>query len=118
MDRMNFIAALPEILLLVAACMVLLADVLRGEDERLRIDRLALGALLFPAVATVWQIGQPAQHAFGGMYVADTLGHVLKLAAYGAVAPRSSTPVAMRPTAGCTAASCTRWRCSPCSGRW
>jgi NADH-quinone oxidoreductase subunit N len=86
MDRMNFIAALPEILLLVAACMVLLADVLRGEDERLRIDRLALGALLFPAVATVWQLGQPAQHAFGGMYVADTLGHVLKLAAYGAVA--------------------------------
>jgi NADH-quinone oxidoreductase subunit N len=86
MDKLNIIAALPEILLLAAASLVLLADVLRSEDERLQIDRLALGLLLLPAVATVWQLGQPAQYAFGGMYVADLMGHVLKLCAYLAVA--------------------------------
>ena len=81
MNDLNVLAALPEILLLVAACAVLLVDVLAGADRPLRIDRVALAVLLLPAAATVWQIGQPAQFAFGGAYVADALGHVLKLAA-------------------------------------
>jgi NADH-quinone oxidoreductase subunit N len=86
MDSLNIPAALPEILLLVAACGVLLIDAFRGDSQRLSVDRLALLALLFPAAATVWQLGQPVQHAFNGMYVADGLGHVLKLASYLAVA--------------------------------
>ncbi|MFM1987727.1 MAG: NADH-quinone oxidoreductase subunit [Pseudomonadota bacterium] len=88
MDKLNLTAALPEILLLVAACGVLLVDVLGkpAEGEESRIDRLAIALLLLPAAATVWQIGQPAQMAFGGMYVADGLGHVLKLVSYLAVA--------------------------------
>jgi NADH-quinone oxidoreductase subunit N len=86
MDQpLNMVAALPEILLLVAASMVLLVDVYRREGSALRIDRLATGVLLLPLAATVWQLGQPADLAFNGMYVADSLGHVLKLAAYLAI---------------------------------
>ena len=86
MDKLNITAALPEILLLIAACAVLLADAFRQGEAPNRIDRLALVALLFPAGATIWQLGQPAQYAFNGMYVADALGHVLKLTSYLAVA--------------------------------
>lgn len=86
MDKLNITAALPEILLLIAACAVLLADAFRRGEEPNRIDRLALVALLFPAGATIWQLGQPVQYAFNGMYVADALGHVLKLTSYLAVA--------------------------------
>jgi NADH-quinone oxidoreductase subunit N len=88
MDKLNITAALPEILLLVAACVVLLVDVFHktADGAASRIDRLAIALLLLPAVATVWQIGEPAQSAFGGMYVADDLGHVLKLCSYLAIA--------------------------------
>lgn len=86
MDKLNITAALPEILLLIAACVVLLTDAFRRGEGPNRIDRLALVALLFPAGATIWQLGQPAQVAFNGMYLADALGHVLKLTSYLAVA--------------------------------
>ena len=86
MDNLNLTAALPEILLLVAACAVLLLDVIRGEKARPAVDRMALLALLVPFLATLWQLGEPAQDAFNGMYVADAVGHVLKLTAYVAVA--------------------------------
>lgn len=87
MDNLNIAAALPEILLLVAACAVLLADVIMGRNGgRSDVHGLSLIALLFPAAATLWQLGQPVQEAFGGMYVADGLGHVLKLVSYVAVA--------------------------------
>ena len=88
MDALNISAALPEILLLVAACLVLLVDVLRkpAEGQASRIDRFALAVLLLPAAALVLQFGNSAQSAFGGMYVADTLGLVLKLASLIAVA--------------------------------
>jgi NADH-quinone oxidoreductase subunit N len=87
MDNLNIAAALPEILLLVAACGVLLADVVMGRNGgRSDVHGLALAALALPAAATLWQLGQPVQEAFGGMYVADGLGHVLKLVSYVAVA--------------------------------
>jgi len=86
MDKLNITAALPEILLLIAACAVLLADAFRRGEGPNRIDQLALAGLLLPAGATLWQLGQPVQYAFNGMYVADTLGHVLKLSSYLAVA--------------------------------
>jgi NADH-quinone oxidoreductase subunit N len=86
MDTLNITAALPEILLLVAACAVLLLDVIRGERSSPSIDRLALLAVLVPFVATLWQLGEPTRYAFNGMYVADAVGDVLKLTAYIAVA--------------------------------
>jgi NADH-quinone oxidoreductase subunit N len=81
MDTLNIAAALPEILLLVAACGVLLADAIAKDGASDRIHRFALAAVLLPAGAVIAQIGEPAQTAFNGMYVADGLAHVLKLGA-------------------------------------
>ena len=86
MDKLNLLAALPEIALLVAACFVLMADVLTPETRRISIDRLALGALLFPLIATIWQIGGKTEYGFSNMYVADALSHLLKVCCYLAVA--------------------------------
>ncbi len=86
MQSLNVAAALPEIALLVAASIVLLADVLVGSQRRIDVDRLALGALLFPLIASVWQVGTEYETAFGGMYVADSLSHLLKFCSYAAVA--------------------------------
>ncbi|HWS74273.1 MAG TPA: NADH-quinone oxidoreductase subunit NuoN [Quisquiliibacterium sp.] len=87
MEKLNLLAALPEIVLLVAASLVLLADVL---SERLKqavgIDRLALLSLVVTFLVTFVQFGAPTQYAFGGMYVSDDLARVLKLCAFVAVA--------------------------------
>jgi len=86
MQALNLSAALPEILLLIAACGVLLVDVFRDEDSTLDISWVALLAIAVPALATLSQLGDPAQRAFNGHYVADSLGHLLKIAAYIATA--------------------------------
>ena len=86
MEKLNLLAALPEIVLLVAACVVLLADVL---SERIKqavgIDRLALLAVLVTFVVVFTQLGAPAQYAFNDMYVADGLALLMKLFACVAV---------------------------------
>jgi NADH-quinone oxidoreductase subunit N len=81
MDKLNIAAALPEILLLIGGCAVLMVDVFKAEGDGDRIDLFALGVLLLPALAVLAQFGQPAQVAFGGMYVSDDLAHLLKLVA-------------------------------------
>lgn len=86
MQTLNLFAALPEILLLIAACVVLLVDVLRSKDSRLDISQIAVALLLLPLLATLSQLDDPSQRAFNGMYVSDALGHLLKLAAYLATA--------------------------------
>jgi NADH-quinone oxidoreductase subunit N len=86
MDKLNLLAALPEIALLVAASFVLLADVLLPEGRRIATDRLAVLALAFPLIATLCQLGGGTQYAFGRMYVADALGHLLKICSYIAIA--------------------------------
>ena len=82
MQTLNLSAALPEILLLIAACVVLLVDVLRRDGAGTDVSGLAIAALVLPFVATLMQLDEPAQRALNGMYVADKLAHVLKLAAY------------------------------------
>ena len=87
MDKLNLLAALPEIVLLVAASVVLLADVIKGRGNRVEgIDRLALIALLAPLFATLAQFGTPVQYAFNGMYVSDELARLLKVCSYVATA--------------------------------
>ena len=85
-ESLNLLAALPEIALLVAVCVVLLVDVLVPASRRVSSAALALIALLAPLAATLWQLGSPTQYAFSNMYVADGLSHLLKLCAYLAVA--------------------------------
>ncbi len=86
MDKLNLLAALPEISLLIAAVVVLLADALLPEGRRTAIDRLALLALFFPFAATLAQLGTGTQTAFNGMYVADAFSTMLKLCSQVAIA--------------------------------
>ncbi|MFT4100277.1 MAG: NADH-quinone oxidoreductase subunit NuoN [Burkholderiaceae bacterium] len=87
MDKLNLFAALPEILLLIGICLVILIDVLRKSPQpAVGVDRLALLALVPPFIATLMQAGGPKVHAFDGMYVVDALGNLLKACSYVAIA--------------------------------
>ncbi|MGE0798742.1 MAG: NADH-quinone oxidoreductase subunit NuoN [Lautropia sp.] len=48
---------------------------------RERIDRLALWVLALPLAALLWQSAREPVYAFGDMYVADALAHLLKVCA-------------------------------------
>jgi NADH-quinone oxidoreductase subunit N len=81
-SSLNLGAALPELVLLACACVVLLADVLKrsGPDDDTRdIGGLAIALLVLPFITVMMQWGNAATTAFGGMYLADALGHLLKL---------------------------------------
>jgi len=94
MTGADFLAALPEIALLVGACVLMLADLwVRSEDRRASFA-IAQCVLLACAAATAMvlfasmitdsegKLRVLVYHAFNGLYVADLLGHILKLAAY------------------------------------
>jgi len=85
-EKLKLFVAMPEILLLIAASMLVMADALFGKKRELPIDRLALLCIALPALATLYQMGQPDQYAFNGMYVADSLAHFLKFCVYIAMA--------------------------------
>ncbi len=85
-ELLNLWAAAPEIALLVAICAVLLLDAAVPVERRPSTPVLSLIAIAVPTVVTLWQLGLPTQYAFGGMYVADTFGHLLKLSSYIATA--------------------------------
>ena len=79
-------AVSPEIALLVGAIFVLLADIFQGPNRKIGTDRLALLAIVAPAIATWMQMGGPTMYAFSGSYLSDEFAHLLKLCAYAAVA--------------------------------
>src|ERR1700739_27081 len=76
-------AAVPEISLTVAICLILLVDVFAGERSSRLTPTLTLLTLAVSAALTV-RFGHVTERStlFAGMYVADELGFVLKLAAY------------------------------------
>jgi NADH-quinone oxidoreductase subunit N len=75
--------AVPEIWLVFAICAILLVDVFAGEKRRTLTSTLTLLALAVGAALTV-KYGYVAQRTvlFEGMYVADELSFVLKLAGF------------------------------------
>jgi NADH-quinone oxidoreductase subunit N len=75
--------AIPEIFLVAAICMVLLVDAFAGQTHRRLTPTLTLVVLAVGAALTV-QFAQVPQRTilFDGMYVADQLGFVLKLAGF------------------------------------
>jgi NADH-quinone oxidoreductase subunit N len=75
--------AVPEIWLVFAICAILLVDVFAGEKRRTLTSTLTLLALAVGAALTV-KYGYVAQRTvlFQGMYVADELSFVLKLACF------------------------------------
>ena len=79
--------AIAEMYLVVAICAILLVDVFAGEKRRGLTSTLTLLALVLGAALTA-VYGQVAHRTvlFGGMYVADPLGYVLKLLGFLTVA--------------------------------
>ncbi len=82
MDPLNIAIALPEIVLLAAASVVLVVDLFVSDERRNVTYGLTLLALLVTAVAASFAlVRDDVVFGFGGMYIADPMGHVLKLAA-------------------------------------
>ena len=81
---LNFIVALPEILLLAGASALMIVD-LFARDERRRVSYwFAQLILLACALGTLFVLtgtGGRLVYAFNGLFVADVMGHLLKLAA-------------------------------------
>ena len=86
LESLNLLAALPEIVLLVAACVVLLIDAIVPQAKRISTAGLTLLAMIPSAAIIIAQFGQPTQYAFSNMYVADSLAHLLKLCSFIALA--------------------------------
>ena len=81
----DFFPALPEIFLLVAACVVMLADLFVKGERRTTTYLLAQLTLLGCVVLTVHVMtatGGALIYTFSGLFVADVMSHVLKLCAY------------------------------------
>src|SRR6267378_2234046 len=80
MSKLNVLAALPETVILAAACLVLVADLFVPERLRNLSYSLSLTALAAAALCC-WNLlqAQVVQYAFGGMFVTDPMAQVLKL---------------------------------------
>ena len=87
MQPLNSLAALPEIVLLVAACALLVGD-LFVPDSRRNVTYVATLIILTLVGAVCWVFlsAGVVTYAFGGMYVTDPMASLLKLVAVVAVA--------------------------------
>jgi NADH-quinone oxidoreductase subunit N len=86
-SQIDFALATPEILLLVFGLAILLVDAVSNHPERkptFLLTMLALGVLTVVSVLQ-WKNGTVGS-TFNGLYVADELSHLLKIASYIAVA--------------------------------
>jgi NADH-quinone oxidoreductase subunit N len=84
----DHIPALPEALLLVGACAVMIVDLYVKSERRTLTFALAQAVLALCALVTllVLALSHPAKYyLFNGLFVADSLSHLLKLACYAAV---------------------------------
>jgi NADH-quinone oxidoreductase subunit N len=84
----DHIPAAPEAILLVGACAVMILDLYVKSERRGASLVAAQVVLALCAAATVfvlWIGEERKYYLFNGMFVADVLSHVLKLACYGAV---------------------------------
>jgi len=81
----NFLLALPEIFVLGMTCVLLLLDLFLKQQDRYLTYLLSLFTLILAMVLTLYGYSDERQIAFNGMYVADAMSHVLKIAVYIAV---------------------------------
>ena len=79
----DLVTALPEIILLTAACVVLLAEVFAAHGRLGPVYALAQAALAATALGVAAGFPGEEVRAFSGMYVADPLAGVLKLVLLG-----------------------------------
>lgn len=78
----NFALALPEIFVLCMACIVLLVDLFIGERNRFITYLMAQATLVGAMVLTLGLSSSETQYTFGGSFVRDTMGDVLKAFIY------------------------------------
>jgi len=78
-DFPNFWLAAPEIVLLTAACLVLVWDVYRGTDNPLSTYRLAQASLVVTLVAVLSVFPDSPSLTFSDTFVLDQMGAVLKV---------------------------------------
>jgi len=84
----DHLPALPEMVLLAGACVVMLVDVYSKDEQRTATFAAAQAVLLACLLSTAWVLwvgGVQRYILFQGLFVADLMGHVLKLVSYGAV---------------------------------
>ena len=84
LDLVDHLPALPEVLLLLGACVVMIADLYSGERRRLGYY-LTLGTLASCVVLTFYVLGESEgtrYYIFHGLFVSDVMSHLLKLACY------------------------------------
>jgi len=79
---------LPEVILLLGACALMIADLYVKSERRVASYALAQGILLACALATafvLWGSGGAKLYLFNGLFVADVMANVLKFLAYVAI---------------------------------
>ena len=84
----NHLPALPETLLLVGACVVMIADVYSKDPRRALTYWLAQGTLALCFAATLFVVGfaeAEKYYIFNGLFVADFMSHLIKVVSYAAV---------------------------------
>jgi NADH-quinone oxidoreductase subunit N len=80
MNQMNLFAAAPEIVLAVAAMLILVVDVFLDDARRNVTYALSLAALVIAAAISGMLLRQDAVvYAFGNLYVTDPMANVLKM---------------------------------------
>jgi NADH-quinone oxidoreductase subunit N len=85
---LSFLRALPEMVLLVATCVVLIIDVFSQDERRRATYWSAHAAVLLCFVSTIYVLYESEGTRFlifSGLFVSDVMGHLLKLASYLAV---------------------------------
>jgi NADH-quinone oxidoreductase subunit N len=88
LDLVDHVPALPEALLLVGASVVMIADLYVKSERRGTTFVLAQVVLGLCALATLFILaisGASKYYLFNGLFVADPMSHLLKLACYAAV---------------------------------
>jgi NADH-quinone oxidoreductase subunit N len=81
----NFTPAIPEIFVLTMACVILMVDLLLTDRSRVVSYLLAQATLVGAALFTLAGMSTTSVSTFGGMYVQDPMGDLLKLGMYVAV---------------------------------
>jgi len=84
--RLDLVLAAPEIFLLAATCVILLIDLFLDDEQRWWTFVLSLVALAGASWITSRTGVSVRTVAWHGTYVADAVGNLLKIVAYGAVA--------------------------------
>jgi NADH-quinone oxidoreductase subunit N len=84
--NLNYLAAYPEIFVLAAACAILLVDLFISDENRMVTYMLSMLTLVIAAWITSRYGVTERVVTFNGSFVADPMGNILKLSAYGATA--------------------------------